>query len=325
MGISIATLFNAFYILLGASAAVAGLGMLCGGIYKLRQAPVSRLSYYRKRWGLDAAVDDTTLRAALRVLSRIKAWELIFAGPGMTLVSIVWLSIGWSEGSFLYVGIFNGWALLISIIISIVILKCAGRAYGIRRMRAIARNHSAYGDLRPRRVRDYVSVWVGVAVATTVLELVILTGTALIFARVPLRIQLDWDQWIYLPFGRWDLLAVPLLMVVFLALGLGMIRWMVALPRLKSLDEVPDVGVFDMHFRRESIHLILIEYSSLMFFSFLIQWRFVIANVPPLPVPMLILMATLISNAILYLAMIIGLYAGGKAGPARRGSAPVAP
>jgi|WetSurMetagenome_2_1015567.scaffolds.fasta_scaffold1034698_1 hypothetical protein len=51
-----------------------------------------RFPYIRRRWGLDASIDDITLRGALRVLKRINAWAAIFAGPGLTLVAIVWLA-----------------------------------------------------------------------------------------------------------------------------------------------------------------------------------------------------------------------------------------
>jgi hypothetical protein len=319
-------LLKAICTLLGAGTAVAGLILLCIGIYGLGKEPIlrNRILYYRRRWNLDASVDDITLSAAVRVLGRINAWSLIFAGPGITLVSIIWLCIGWSEGSFLFAGIFSSSTLVILFGITFGVLECVGRAYGIHRMRTMARNHPAYGDLLPRRVRDYVPSWVGVAVALWILVLVILTVMALFFANVPLRISVNINQWIYIPPGRWGLLAIPLVVVLFLALGLGLLRWMVALPRLKSLDELPDVGVFDVHFRRESIYSILNQYSNLVFWFFMIQWFLVLDNVPRLPVPAFILWATLIANGIVCLAIIIGLLTGRAVGPSRRSSAPVA-
>jgi hypothetical protein len=307
-----------------------GLAALCTGIYMLLRAPVSqgKILFFWQRWGLDSSVDDITLCAALRVLVRIKAWAIIFVGVGVTLISIVWLCIAWfSEGSFLDAGIINIWVVFISISVTTVILACAGHAYGIRRMRAMANTHPAHGDLHPRRVRDYVSIWMGVAVVIWILALVILTVAAFLFANVPLRIRLGLDQWGYLPLGRLGLLVIPLLVAIFQALGLGLLRWMVALPRLKSLDEIPDVGVFDVdvYFRRESIYYVLQSYSLLMFFSFMIQSSFVMYNVPHRSMPMIIVIAaTMMVNAIIFFAIILGLLLARLAGSSRRGSALVA-
>jgi hypothetical protein len=308
-----------------------GLAALCAGIYMLLRAPVNQgtISFFRRRWGLDSSVDDITVRAALRVLVRINAWALIFVGVGVTMISIVWLCIAWfSKGSFLNAGFINIWMVFISIIVTMVILACAGHAYGIRRMRAMANTHTAHGDLHPRRVRDYVSIWMGVAVVIWLLALVILTVAAFLFANVPLRIRLGFDQWGYLPLGSLGLLVIPLLAAIYQALGLGLLRWMVALPRLKSLDEIPDVGVFDvdLYIRRESIYFVLQSYSSLMFFSFMIQSSFVMYNAPHRSMPMItVIAATMMVNVIIYLAIIMGLLSVRLAGSLRRGSAPVAP
>jgi hypothetical protein len=302
---------NGLSLVSAASIAAVGLYALCVGVYMLWRAPVrdSMLPSARRRWGLDAAVDDATLRAALRVLARIRAWVLIFAGAGVTLVPMIWLSIAWfSEGNFRLVGVFNGWGLVLSTGIAIGILGCAGQAYGVHRMRARARNHTAYGDLRPRLVRDFVPNWVGVAFAIWVSALVIVTVVASLFANVPLRTQLDPNQSEYLPLGRWSLIAVPLLAALCLALGLYLLRWMVALPRLKFLDELPDVGVFDAHFRRESILSVVKECALLMYALFWMQWTLAVDNLPPLAALIEIAIgATIIGNTALYFGMILAL------------------
>jgi hypothetical protein len=192
-------------------------------------------------------------------------------------------------------------------------------------MRAMASNHAAYGDLRPRRVRDYIPIWAGVTIALWILALIILTAIAFLFANVPLRTGWGIDHWVYLPHGRWYLIAIPLFVVLFQTLGFGLLRWMVALPRLKSLDEIPDVGVFDVHFRRESIYYVMQSCSTLMFFSFWIQWFLAIDNMPRMVIPSFILFTTMIANAIINLALIIGLFSSRMTGPQRRGSAPLTP
>lgn len=289
-----------------------GLITLCIGLYKLRRSPASFskriILFYRRRWKLDPSVDDPTLCAALRVFTRIGSWSVIFVGGGILFIAMIWLCFAWFVAKDLrFIGVFNYGAFVTSILIPCVLFACAGRAYGIYRMRFSAKNRPAYGDLHPRRVRDYAPSWAGAAYAISFLMLLILTTVAWRFASMPLRMQYGIDHWIYLPLGRWILLVIPLLMTIFLAFGIILLRWMVALPRLKSFDEIPDVGVFDMHFRRESISHIFMTYSQVMFYTFGVQWWLILYNMPRQPVLFGIFGSTFLINSILFLAVIIGL------------------
>jgi hypothetical protein len=290
-----------------------GLMGLCLGLYKLRRAPASvprrTLSFYRRRWKLDPSEDDSKLRAAIQVFGRLGAWSVIFATIGMLVITLLWLCIAWFiERDLRFIGIFQFSAIVVSILIPAGILACAGRAYGIHRMRSSAKNRLAYGDLQPRRARDYVPAWIGAFFAAWFLTLIILTATGWIFTKVPLQTRLGLDQWIRLPFGRWGLLAIPLLTALFLALGFCLLRWIVAMPRLKALDEISDIGTFDVHFRRESILYILMTYSQSMFFSFGIQWWLLTYNVPLQTVPLIILGVTMLFNGIFAIVTILRLY-----------------
>jgi hypothetical protein len=302
-----------------------GLIAFCTGLYMLRRSQVNRraLTFYRRRWQLDASIDDATLCTALRVYRRIMAWQPIFMGPGVILISMAWLSMNWFiEGNIRFVGIFNGCVLTISIMIPIVVLGCAGRAYGIRRMRAMAKNQPTFGDLQPRLIRHYAPAWTGVVFAIWFSALLLMTAITWTFTRTPLRIRLGLAQWIYLPFGRLGLLVIPLLAALLLALGIGMLRWMVALPRLKSFDEIPDIGVFDVHFRRESILSTLTTFVQLMFFSIGIQFWLLLDNVPPRPsLPIILICATMLGNCIVSMVITLTLYFNKTIGRYRNGRA----
>jgi hypothetical protein len=336
---------NGFFLLLGISAAASGLALFGNGICRLQKEAVRpgrilafgqgffwrrwSLGYYRWRWKLDASMDDERLSAAIRVFGRINAWTGIFTGPAITIIPLIWLSVSWlKRGDFLLIGIFNLWAFLISLIIPVLILSCVGRAYGVRRLRANAINHPAFGDLSPRRLRNYAPIWAGIAFAISFLMLVILTAIALRYTKTPLQIPFGLvDLQIYLPCGRLMLLAIPLLVVLSLILGLWLLHWMVALPRLKSLDEIPDIEVFDQPFRWEFIQFVLTEYSILMQFSLSSQYWLITQNMPRLPrsvVPMFFLFTIFLAAMILHMILIIGLFNDKATGSLRRGATPPA-
>jgi hypothetical protein len=294
-------LMNLINIVLVLAVLAMGVIFFFVGLYRLRRAPVSQrfASNYRRRWRLDSSVDDATLRAALRVLVRIRAWQMIFMSPGVFLIAMVWLGISWLVvGNLCIIGVFNGWLLGISALIPIGILGCAGNAYGVYRMRAMAKNHLAYGDLQQRRLCDYAPTWTGCFFIIWFFTLLFMTAMAWNFTLTPLRIRLRFDQLIYLPFGRLGLLAIPLLVALLLVLGIILLRWMIALPRLKSIADIPDIGVFDVYFRRESIFSILLMFAQLMFYAFGIQSWLLIDNMQPWTVLGITLLIAVIGNAI---------------------------
>jgi len=274
---------NTFSLSIGGLLAVGGV-ICCGvGVVMVIVAPVGRwqMRYYRNRWHLGAAIDDVSLRAALQTLTRLRTWGLIFAGSGFALIPCFWLGVSWRiRGDFLLISSVYGWAMTISALLVAMLALSLGQVYGVRRLRAHSAGLPVYGDLRPRRVADFMPRWVRGGYLSMLLVLIGLTLVAVPFLNPTLQTNLAGGVILTLPLGHWSLAVAPLVTLAMLAVGEALLRWMVALPRLNIGAHLEQAPLFDMLFRLESIRALLLQGTQFLFYLAMAQWLLVLENLP---------------------------------------------
>ena len=263
------------------------LGVAIVGLWRLRPHDTHEPSTYWQKelrsWGIGPTTGPEAIDQLMRVIDHTRGWTIFGGGLGGLMVVTLWAVITFLVArNWLVLSILDSSALAISVCAGVLGGVSAGYAFGIRRLRIQTAGSTTYGELSPRHVTRYRSVWFPRVLTALLVFQIILTLVAVLYLHGPLRTELVNTQVITLP-SPWLIGLLPLAMVLMVVISEVLMHWVAGVPRLLIVPDVQVASRADEMLRTHMIWGFQQQTVLLLPFLSIAQMELIFENLPHVP------------------------------------------